>query len=69
MPTMDVPDRGEEKDWVELSQEEARCLVALIKYWKVFEEKDDQTASTKAWEDLQREFPRLANFKWFKGTD
>lgn len=69
MTMMDLPDRGEEKDWAALDPEEVRCLLGLINYWKKIGEKDEQTATMKGWEDLQYEFPRLQNFKWFKGTD
>lgn len=64
----ELPDRGDEQDWAQLDSEEQRKLLGLIKFWKVIEEKDEQTATLKAWEDLQREVPRLNNFKWFKGV-
>lgn len=68
MTMTDTLDRGDEKDWADLDSEESRCLVGLIKYWKVIEEKDEQTAAMLAWDDIQREKPRLVNFKWFKGN-
>lgn len=67
MPTEEYEDdRGPESGWVDLTGEENRCLIGLKSYYKTFEDKTDEAAIVRAWIDLQREFERLKEFKWFK---
>lgn len=60
------PDHGDANNWGKLEAEEARCLVALKKYYEVAEGKDDIEALELAWIDLKREFGRLMEFVWYK---
>lgn len=60
------PDHGPESEWIELNQEETRCILGLQKYWKTFEKKPDNVALELAWIDLKKEFPRLVDAKWWK---
>lgn len=67
MPVEDYEDdRGPSSEWAELSGEETRCLLGLKSYYKTFEDCSDEGAMAKAWVDLQKEFERLREFKWFK---
>ncbi len=59
------PNHGEESEQTELNGEETRCLIGLKSYYITFEERSEQEALEKAWEDLKREFPRLEPFKWY----
>jgi DNA-directed RNA polymerase subunit H (RpoH/RPB5) len=63
----DVPqDHSKVNDCAVLSEEENRCLTYLKKYYTTFEELPEQAAAYKAWEDLKREIPRLAQYKRYK---
>lgn len=77
MPAVEerFPDHGDPSEWVELTGEEARCLLGLKNYYTRLEDKDEATALERAWADVKKEkirgsseltFPRLQNFKWYK---
>lgn len=59
---------GEPESWAELSAEENRCLIGLKKFYTEFDDQSEQDAFAKAWVDLQTEFERLKEFKWFKNS-
>jgi hypothetical protein len=60
---------GEPSRWVELTNEEARCLLGLKSYWIRLMDKNEQEALEEAWKDLKREHSRLQKFIWFRYTD
>jgi hypothetical protein len=67
MATEEAPqNHGASTEWTDLTEEESRCLAGLKKYYILFEEKVEEEALEKAWRDIQREFPRLTKFKWYK---
>lgn len=61
-----LPERGDPGKWVELNGEETRCLLGLQSYYTRIEDKSAQESLRIAWEDLKREFPRLAPYLWYK---
>ncbi len=68
MPLFEDLDRGDPENWVELTNEEKRCLLGLQGYYKNVDDKDTMTAMVLAWNDLKTEFERLKDFQWYKGT-
>ena len=62
-----LQDEIDPQGWIELTEEEKRCLLGLQKYWMIFMEKTETDAMALAWQDLKREFPtRLATATWWK---
>lgn len=61
-----MDDKGDSKDWAQLTEEETRKLEGLKKFYIIFKDKTDEEASMIAWADLQTECKRLNDFKWYK---
>lgn len=59
-------DHGDPKKWALLDQEETRCLVVLKKYYVVAEDRTEEDATQRAWNDVKKEIPRLTKFPWFQ---
>ena len=65
LPT-ELPERGDSNKWADLTESEAHCLYGLQNYYIKVEDRNSVTAFALSWLDLQKEFPRLKDFLWYK---
>lgn len=75
MVDMLSPDRGDPSTWVDLNDEQTRCIASLKTYYIKIENKTEDEALVLAWADLKKEtdrktgklsFPELQSAIWFK---